>query len=62
MPADREALRDQAEAWIANDPDPGDQAELRNLLADGSTAAWAELADRFEIGRASCRERVCLLV
>ena len=59
MPADPGALRDQAEAWIADDPDPGDQAELRGLLADGSEAAWAELEDRFggrlEFGTAGLR-------
>ena len=59
MPAGRSALRDQVQAWIADDPDPGDQAELRGLLADGSEAAWAELADRFgarlEFGTAGLR-------
>ena len=62
MPADRSALRDQVQAWIADDPDPGDQAELRGLLADGSEAAWAELADRFggrlEFGTAGLRGAV----
>jgi phosphomannomutase len=47
------------QAWIADDPDPGDQAELRGLLADGSETAWAELADRFgarlEFGTAGLR-------
>jgi phosphomannomutase len=37
-------LRDAAEAWIADDPDPGDQAELRALLDAGDEA---ELRDRF---------------
>jgi phosphomannomutase len=59
VPADRSALRDQVQAWIADDPDPGDQAELRGLLADGSEAAWTELADRFggrlEFGTAGLR-------
>ena len=59
MPAERSALRDQVQAWIADDPDPGDQAELRGLLADGSEAAWAELTDRFggrlEFGTAGLR-------
>jgi phosphomannomutase len=59
VPADRGALRDQAQAWIADDPDPGDQAELSGLLADGSEAAWAELEDRFggrlEFGTAGLR-------
>jgi phosphomannomutase len=62
VPADRPALRDQVQAWIADDPDPGDQAELRALLADGSEAAWAELADRFggrlEFGTAGLRGAV----
>jgi phosphomannomutase len=62
VPADRPALRDQVQAWIADDPDPGDQAELRGLLADGSEAAWAELADRFggrlEFGTAGLRGAV----
>jgi phosphomannomutase len=37
------------EAWIADDPDPGDRDELRNLLAASLSdpAAAAELADRF---------------
>ncbi len=63
-------LRGQAEAWIADDPDPGDRAELRALLdaalADapaGNEAARndaaAELADRFagrlEFGTAGLR-------
>jgi phosphomannomutase len=62
VPADRSVLRDQVQAWIADDPDPGDQAELRALLADGSDAAWAELADRFggrlEFGTAGLRGAV----
>jgi phosphomannomutase len=37
-------LIELAEAWIADDPDPGDQAELRALL-DGD--AHSELKDRF---------------
>ena len=55
----REALRDRVLAWIADDPDPGDQAELRGLLTAGDAAAWAELADRFgghlEFGTAGLR-------
>jgi phosphomannomutase len=39
-------LRAQVEAWIADDPDPGDRAELRALL-DGGPAAEAEIAERF---------------
>jgi phosphomannomutase len=50
MPAD---LRDRVEAWIGQDPDPGDRDELRALLAAGAVAgepgqaARADLADRF---------------
>ncbi|HEX5302471.1 MAG TPA: phospho-sugar mutase [Streptosporangiaceae bacterium] len=43
-------LRGAVEAWIADDPDEGDRAELRELLdeADGGAAgAVAELRDRF---------------
>ena len=62
MSADRQALRDRVLSWIADDPDAGDQAELRGLLADGSEAAWAELADRFggrlEFGTAGLRGAV----
>jgi len=52
-------LRSRVEAWISDDPDPGDRAELRGLLADGGTEAAAELADRFggrlEFGTAGLR-------
>ena len=52
-------LRSRVEAWISDDPDPGDRAELRALLADGGTEAAAELADRFggrlEFGTAGLR-------
>jgi phosphomannomutase len=52
-------LRGQVEAWIADDPDPGDQAELRALVDTGGAAAAAELADRFggrlEFGTAGLR-------
>ena len=52
-------LRTRVEAWIADDPDPGDQAELRALLDAGGAAAAAELADRFggrlEFGTAGLR-------
>jgi phosphomannomutase len=44
------SLRDAVEGWIADDPDAGDQAELRGLLSEaagGSGAAEAELRDRF---------------
>ena len=46
-------LRAQVEAWIGDDPDPGDRAGLRALLAawgqggEPGRAAQAELADRF---------------
>ncbi|HEU5387162.1 MAG TPA: phospho-sugar mutase [Streptosporangiaceae bacterium] len=43
-------LRGAVEAWIADDPDEGDRAELQELLgeADGGAAqAVAELRDRF---------------
>jgi phosphomannomutase len=39
-------LRTAAEAWLADDPDERDRAELRGLL-DGDASAAAELADRF---------------
>ncbi|MGW0431607.1 phospho-sugar mutase [Micromonospora sp. NPDC003197] len=39
-------LRDQAEAWLADDPDPATQKELRQVL-DRLPASAAELADRF---------------
>jgi phosphomannomutase len=48
-----EALRKTAQAWLADDPDPGDRAELRALLAaaqqpgTAGDAARADLADRF---------------
>ena len=59
-------LRGRAEAWIADDPDPGDRAELQALLdastlddPSASAAAVAELADRFagrlEFGTAGLR-------
>lgn len=38
-------LKEQAEAWIAADPDPETRAELEQLLAAGSTA---ELQSRFD--------------
>jgi phosphomannomutase len=46
-------LRSQVEAWIREDPDPGDQGELRALLAasgqmgEPGRAAQADLTDRF---------------
>ena len=55
-------LRARVDAWIADDPDERDQAELRALLASGSPAAEAELADRFggrlEFGTAGLRGAV----
>src|SRR3989440_2938274 len=39
-------LRQAAEAWLADDPDEGDRAELRAVL-DGLPGTAAELADRF---------------
>jgi phosphomannomutase len=44
--ADIEELRSRAEAWLADDPDPDDRDELRDLLARLPESA-AELADRF---------------
>jgi phosphomannomutase len=65
IPAD---LRARVDAWIAQDPDPDDRAELRALLADGDAAgargqtARAELTDRFagrlEFGTAGLRGAV----
>jgi phosphomannomutase len=61
-------LRSAAEAWVADDPDPGDRAELRALLARASgngedaDAALTELRDRFsgrlEFGTAGLRGAV----
>ena len=52
-------LSARAEAWIADDPDERDRAELHALLDDGGEAARAELADRFrgrlEFGTAGLR-------
>ena len=46
-----EGLEGRVEAWIADDPDPGDRAELETLLARAygteADAATAELRDRF---------------
>jgi phosphomannomutase len=44
--ADLAALRAQAAAWLADDPDDGDRAELRKVL-DGLPDTATELADRF---------------
>jgi phosphomannomutase len=63
-------LRDQVTAWIADDPDDRDRAELTALLReasgpdseDAATQAAAELADRFagrlEFGTAGLRGKV----
>ena len=40
-------LRSRAAAWLADDPDPADRAELADLLGDASAEAAADLADRF---------------
>ena len=40
-------LRTAVEAWLDDDPDERDRAELRALLARGDDEAGAELADRF---------------
>jgi phosphomannomutase len=41
------ALRELVSAWIADDPDERDRAELAALLADDSPAAADDLANRF---------------
>ena len=55
-------LRARVSAWIADDPDDADRAELTALLADDSDAAAAEVADRFagrlEFGTAGLRGAV----
>lgn len=40
-------LRARAAAWLADDPDVADRAELAELLGDASDEAAADLADRF---------------
>jgi phosphomannomutase len=40
-------LRARAAAWLADDPDEADRAELADLLGDASPEAAADLADRF---------------
>jgi phosphomannomutase len=40
-------LRARAAAWLADDPDGADRAELAGLLGDASPEAAADLADRF---------------
>jgi len=55
-------LRARLAAWLAEDPDERDRAELEALAADGSEQAAAELADRFtgrlEFGTAGLRGAV----
>jgi phosphomannomutase len=55
-------LRARVSAWIADDPDEADRAELTALLADDNDEATAELADRFagrlEFGTAGLRGAV----
>jgi phosphomannomutase len=52
-------LRARLAAWLAEDPDERDRAELEALAADGAEQAAAELADRFagrlEFGTAGLR-------
>ena len=59
LPAELQA---QVDAWLADDPDERDRAELRALAADDSPAAHEELADRFggrlEFGTAGLRGAV----
>ena len=45
-PVDIDALRTQAQRWLADDPDPISQAELRAII-DGLPDKAPELADRF---------------
>jgi len=61
-PASTDALRRQAVAWIADDPDPATRAELARVVAavdQGDADAVADLADRFvgllEFGTAGLR-------
>jgi phosphomannomutase len=55
-------LRARLTAWLAEDPDERDRAELEALAADGGEQAAAELADRFndrlEFGTAGLRGAV----
>ncbi|MCU1455631.1 MAG: phosphoglucomutase/phosphomannomutase, C-terminal domain protein, partial [Acidimicrobiales bacterium] len=57
-----EELRQHAEEWLADDPDPATRSELQALLArvdEGDPAAAADLVDRFsaplEFGTAGLR-------
>jgi len=55
-------LRARLDAWLADDPDEPDRAELEALASDDSAEAAAELADRFggrlEFGTAGLRGKV----
>ncbi|HEX4658424.1 MAG TPA: phospho-sugar mutase [Streptosporangiaceae bacterium] len=55
-------LRGRLGAWLADDPDERDRAELEELARDDSDSAQAELADRFagrlEFGTAGLRGAV----
>ena len=55
-------LRARLAAWLADDPDERDRAELEALADDDSAEAAAELADRFggrlEFGTAGLRGQV----
>jgi phosphomannomutase len=55
-------MRARLAAWLAEDPDERDRAELEALAVDGSEQAAAELADRFngrlEFGTAGLRGAV----
>ncbi len=57
-----EELRARVSAWIADDPDEADRAELTSLLAGDTDETAAELADRFdgrlEFGTAGLRGAV----
>jgi len=55
-------LRTRARAWVVQDPDPRDRAEIEALISDEGDAARAELEDRFSgrlrFGTAGLRGRV----
>src|SRR5437764_8075292 len=49
-------MRAAVGAWIADDPDPGDRAELRGLLDRGDMAELRDrFADRLHFGTAGLR-------
>lgn len=55
-PAQRDALRERAERWLAHDPDPDTVAELRGLLdAADDTLLAARFSDRLPFGTAGIR-------